>query len=113
SIGSLVKKIVADAEADAVKVKTAMLKAVAEIDGVILPEAAKYEPLLVQAANAIAPGGGAVVDTAYAWLEACAKVLDVGGAAAEQSLTNAGLDVAAIESVKGLIPQLKAAAKAA
>jgi RNA polymerase subunit RPABC4/transcription elongation factor Spt4 len=111
SAGTLVKKIVADAEADTAKVKAAMLKAVAEVDGVILPDAAKYEPLIAQAATAIAPGGAAVVDTAYAWLEACAKVIDTGGAAAEQNLLNAGLDVSAIQTVKGLIPQLKAAAK--
>lgn len=109
--GSLVSKIVADAEGAATKVKAALLKAVSEVDNVILPDAAVYEPLVAQVANAIAPGGGKVVDVAYAWLELCAKALDAGGAAAESNLANAGLDSAAIAQVKGLIPALKAASQ--
>ena len=111
SLGSVVAKLVAKAEADAVKVKNAILKAVQGVDGIVLPEAEKLEPLVAQVAGAVVPGGAAVVNTAYAWLEACAKVLDAGGAAAEQSFANAGLDVGAIQSVKGLIPHLKAAAQ--
>ena len=110
SFGDLVKKVVASAEADAVKVKNAILKAVHEVDTVVLPEADKLEPMVAQVAQAIAPGGGAIVDLAYHWLEISAKALDVGGAAVEQNLTNAGLDTAAIAQIKALIPQLKAAA---
>jgi len=112
-MSSRVAILVAKAEADAVKVKNAILKAMQEVDGVILPEAAIIEPIVAQAAAAISPGGAAIVNTVYAWFEACAKLIDAGGAAAEQNLANAGLDVAAIASVKALIPQLKAAAKPA
>ena len=64
--GSLVARIVAKAEGDAVKVKNAIVKAMQEMDDVILPEAAKLEPLIAQVAGAITPGGAAVVNTAYA-----------------------------------------------
>lgn len=110
SVGALVHKLVANAEADAVKVKNAILKAVQEVDGVVLPEAAKIEPIVAQVAQSIMPGGAAIVNVAYSWLEITAKALDAGGAAAEQNLTNAGLDSALIADIKALIPQLKAAA---
>lgn len=110
SFGSLVKNVVLKAEADAVKVKAAILKAVQEVDGVILPEATALEPLVAQVAQAIVPGGAAVVNIAYNWLEISAKALDAGGAAAEKNLLDAGLDTAAIAQIKALIPQLKAAA---
>ena len=108
--GSLVKKIVADAEASAAKVKAALLKAVTEVDTVVLPEAAAYEPLVAQVAQAIAPGGAAITNVAYSLLETVAKALDTFGSAAEANFANAGVDVAAIAQVKTLIPQLKAAA---
>jgi hypothetical protein len=111
SAGSLVAKVVAKAEADAVKVKNGIIKGMQEVDGVILPDLEKYEPLAEQLAAAVAPGGAAIVSTVYAWAEACAKVIDAGGAAAEQNFTNAGLDVTSIQSLKGLVPSLKAAAK--
>lgn len=110
STGSVVAKFIAKAEADAAKVKAAILKAVQEVDGVVLPAAEVYEPLAEQVANAITPGGGAAVAASYALLESVAKVIDAGGAAAEQNLLNAGLDTAAIAQAKALIPQLKAAA---
>lgn len=112
SSGSLVSKIVSDASAVETKVKNAIVKAMQEVDGVVLPDAAKYEPIVAQVAAAIVPQGAAVVTVAYAWLEACAKVLDAGGAAAEANFASAGVDTAAIASVKGLIPALKAASNA-
>jgi hypothetical protein len=112
-MSGLVAKLVAKADADVAKVKDAIRKAVYEVDSVVLPEAAKVEPIVAAAAEAISPGGSSIVNVAYEWLEECAKVLDSGGAATEESLTNAGLDVAAIQSVKALIPQLKATVKAA
>jgi hypothetical protein len=112
NLGEIVHKVVATAESDAAKVKSAIIKAMTEIDTVVLPEATKLEPLVQQVADAVAPGGGAIVNVAYAWLESTAKVIDAGGAAAEQNLSDAGLDVATIQAIKGLIPQLKAAATA-
>jgi hypothetical protein len=109
NLGSVIHKVVAAAEADAAKVKSALLKTVQELDGVILPEAETLQPLIEQVANAVAPGGSKVVDVAFAWLESAARVLDAGGAAAEANLANAGLDVATIAAIKGLIPALKAA----
>lgn len=112
NIGASVHKLIGIAEADSVKVKNAILKAVQEVDSVVLPEADKLEPLIAQVAKSIVPGGDVVVNTAYAGLEIIAKLLDAGGAAAEANLANAGLDVAFISQVKTLVPQLKAAAKA-
>ena len=95
----------------AAKVKAAVLKAVSEVDGVVLPEATVLEPLIDQVMNAIVPGSGAVAAIAESGLVALAKILDAGGAAAEQNLSNAGLDTALIADIKSLIPALKAAAK--
>jgi len=103
--------IVSKLEAAGAKVKDAVLKAVSEVDGVVLPDAAKLEPFAAAIAEAVVPGSSSVVVTAENVLLALAKVIDVGGAAAESNLTNAGLDTALIASVKGLIPSLKAAAK--
>lgn len=103
---NLIHKIVADAE----KVKAAFLKAMQEVDSVILPEAEKLKPLIETVAQALVPGSGKVVDLAYSWLESTAKALDAGGAAAEANLANAGLDAAAIAEIKLLIPHLKSAA---
>jgi hypothetical protein len=100
-------------EADGAKVKAAVLKAVAEVDGVIIPDAAKLEPLAAAVAEAVVPGSSAVVTVAENWLLAGAKLIDAGGAAAEANLTNAGLDVALIAQVKSLIPTLKAASASA
>lgn len=113
SLGSLVSQAIKRAEEDAIKVKNAILKAVSEVDNVVLPEVDKFEPLVAQVASAIAPGSGALINVAYAWLEAGAKLLDAGGAAVEQNLTNAGLDAQLIQQVKGIIPQLKAAGASA
>lgn len=111
SFGQRVKNAVAAAEADAIKVKNALAKAVSEIDGVVLPAAEEYQPLLDQVANSIAPGGQKIVDASFAITEAIAKLLDSGNAAVEQNLLNAGLDTAIIAQAKGLIPTLKAAVK--
>jgi len=111
NVGSVVHKAIAKAEADAVAVKNAILKAVSELDNVILPEASVLEPAVAQVAGTITPGGAAIVNVAYAWLEACAKVLDSAGAAAEGNFASAGLDSALVTQVKALVPTLKAAAK--
>lgn len=91
-------------------VKAAVLKAVSEVDDVVVPDAEKLEPTLDAVANAVAPGSAEYVDLAVSWLEDSAAALDAGGAAVEQNLANAGLDAAAIAKVKALIPTLKAAA---
>jgi hypothetical protein len=95
---------------DASKVKTAIIKAIAELDSVVLPDVEKYEPAIAQVANALVPGSGSAIDIALSWAEDCAAALDKGGAAVESNLTNAGLDTAAIQALKSLIPTLKAAA---
>lgn len=91
------------------KVKSAVVKAMTEIDGVILPEAEKLQPTLDLVAEAAVPGSSSFVNMGLALLEDTASAIDAGGAAAEANLANAGLDTAAIAAVKGLIPQLKAA----
>jgi hypothetical protein len=93
------------------KVKAGFLKVVSEVDGVILPEAEKLQPTLDLVAEAVAPGSSAFVNIAVKWLEDSVAVIDAGGAAVEQHFANAGLDTAAIASVKGLIPAYKAALK--
>lgn len=103
--------IIAKIEADALKVKSAILKAMSEVDGVILPEAEKLEPFLASLMNAVVPGAGNIAQIAENSLIALAKVIDAGGAAAESNLTNLGLDEALIADAKGLIPTLKAAVK--
>ena len=104
--------IIAKIEAAAAKVKAAILKGVAEVDGIVLPEAEKYEPFVAALMNAVVPGSGNVAQVAENSLVALAKVLDAGGEAAEASLTNLGFDTALIADAKGLIPALKAASKA-
>jgi len=94
----------------AAKVKTAVIKAVVEIDDVVLPDVEKYEPEVEAVANAIVPGSSEYINIAVSWAEDCAAALDKGGAAVESNLTNAGLDTAAIQALKSLIPTLKAAA---
>jgi hypothetical protein len=111
SFGSVWKKAVALAEADAVKVKNALATAVQEIDGVVLPAVETYQPLLEQVANQIAPGGAKFVDASYAVSEALAKLLDSGNAAVKQHLLDAGLDTSLIAQIESLVPDLKAAAK--
>jgi len=92
------------------KVKTAVIKAVVEIDDVVLPDVEKYEPEVEAVANAIVPGSSEYIQIAVSWAEDCAAALDKGGAAVESNLANAGLDTAAIQALKSLIPTLKAAA---
>jgi hypothetical protein len=102
--------VISDIEKAGSAVKAAILKAVSEVDNVILPEAEKLQPILDAVAEAVAPGSATYVALAIKWLEDSASVLDAGGSAAEANLANAGLDAAAISAVKALIPQLKAAA---
>jgi hypothetical protein len=97
---------------DASKVKTAIIKAVAELDSVVLPDVEKYAPEIEAVANVIVPGSATYVQIALSWAEDCAAALDKGGAAVESNLTNAGLDTAAIQALKSLIPTLKAVAAA-
>jgi hypothetical protein len=92
------------------KVKAGIVKVMAETDNVILPEAEKLQPLLDGVAEAVVPGSSGAVNVGLGLLEELASVIDAGGAAAENNLANAGLDVAAIAAVKSFIPQLKAAA---
>ena len=99
--------------ADVVKlgdaVKSGFLKAVSEIDTVVLPEAEKLAPTLDAVAEAIVPGSSSYVNLAVSWLESSVAALDAGGTAVESNFANAGLDTAAIAAVKGLIPAYKAA----
>jgi hypothetical protein len=106
---SVFSGIGAKIKADGEKVKAALLKAMNEVDGVILPEAEVLQPLIDTVANAAVPGSSGIVDIAMKWFEDSAGVLDAGGAAAEANLANAGYDVAAIAAIKGYIPALKAA----
>lgn len=92
------------------KVKAALLKAVTEVDDVVIPEAVKLQPELDAVADAIVPGSASYINIAVSWTEDCAAALDAGDAAVEQNLLNAGLDAAAIAQLKALIPALKAAA---
>jgi hypothetical protein len=105
AFSGVIKDLVAAGSA----VKSAILKAVGEVDKVIVPEAEKLQPTLDAVAEAFVPGSSSFVDIAVKWLEDSASALDAGGAAVEQNFANAGLDVAAIGAVKALIPQLKAA----
>ena len=97
---------------DGSKVKTAIIKAVTELDSVVLPDVEKYTPEIEAVANVIVPGSATYVAIALSWAEDCAAALDKGGAAVESNLTNAGLDTAAIQALKSLIPTLKAVAAA-
>jgi hypothetical protein len=103
--------VIAKVEAIGDKVKAAILKAMAEVDGVILPEAETLEPVLAPLLNAVVPGAGNIAQIAENVLIALAKVLDAGGAAAEANLTNLGFDQTLITQAKSLIPTLKAAVK--
>ena len=114
SVTPVVKlSLVAKLEGMGAKVKAGILKAMSEVDGVVLPEAETLEPLLAAVMNAVVPGSGNVAAVAESALVALAKILDAGGAAAESNLANAGMDTSLIADVKGLIPSLKAAASAA
>lgn len=108
---SVFSGVVADVVKAASKVKSAVLKAVSEVDNVVLPEAEKLQPTLDAIADAVAPGSQSFIDAGVSLLEEVAGVLDAGGAAAEQGLQNAGLDVAVIQKAKALIPQIKALKK--
>jgi hypothetical protein len=103
--------IIAKVEAIGEKVKAAILKAMSEVDGVVLPEAATLEPLIAGVLNAVVPGSGNIAQIAENSLIALAKVLDAGGAAAEANLANLGFDQTLIADAKALIPTLKAASK--
>jgi len=105
--------LIAKLETIGAKVKAGILKAMSEVDGVVLPEAEKLEPLIAALLNAALPGSGNVAAVAEGALVALAKILDAGGAAAEANLANAGLDTSLIADIKGLVPALKAAATAA
>lgn len=96
-------------KADGDKVKAALLKAMNELDGVVLPEAETLQPLIDAVADAAVPGSASIVDVGMKWFEDSVGVLDAGGAAAEANLANAGYDVAAIAALKSYIPTLKAA----
>lgn len=92
------------------KIKSGLLKVMSEVDGAIVPEAVKLQPLLDAVAEAAVPGSSKFVNMGTAMLEDVASAIDAGGQAAEQNLASAGLDTAAIAAAKGLIPQLKALA---
>jgi hypothetical protein len=98
--------------AEGAKFKNALVKAMGEVDSVIVPEAEKLQPTLDLVAEAAVPGSSKVVNMGMALLEDTAGVIDAGGAAAESNLANAGLDTAAIAAIKGLIPAFKAATAA-
>jgi hypothetical protein len=100
---------VAKIEGDGEKLKAAVLKAMAEVDGVILPEAATLEPFVSALMNAAVPGSGNIAAVAENSLLALAKIIDEGGAVAESNLTNLGFDTTLITDAKALIPTLQAA----
>ena len=77
--------VISKLESAGAKVKAAVLKAVAEVDGVVLPDAEKLEPFVAALMNAVVPGSGNVAAIAENSLIALAQVLDAGGAAAEAS----------------------------
>lgn len=108
---SVFSGLIKDAVSVGEKVKADVLKAISEVDGVILPEVEKIQPTLDAIANATVPGSATFVDYGVSLLEDVAAAIDKGGAAAEANLANAGLDTAAIAAIKGLIPQIKALKK--
>jgi hypothetical protein len=102
---TLVQKVEAAAE----KLKAGFLKVMQETDGIVVPEAEKWEPMAAAMLDAVLPGSGNIAQIAEDSLVALAKVIDAGGAAAEANLGSLGFDQALIASAKQLIPTLKAA----
>lgn len=105
--------LLARIEAKAAEVKAAILKGVAEVDGVVIPESEKIEPFIAPLLNQIMPGAGNVANVAEAWLVAGAKLIDTGGAAVKANLANQGFDSALIAQVESIIPTLRAASNSA
>ena len=103
--------VIAKIEALGAKVKAAVIKAMNEVDGVVLPEAEQLEPFVAALMNAAVPGSGNVAQIAENVLIAGAKVLDAGGQAAAGDLKRLGFDEGLIADIKGLIPALKVAVK--
>jgi hypothetical protein len=98
--------VLAKALAVAEKVKADVVKAAAAVDGVVV-KLQGDEPEIAAVVNAAVPGASTYVDLGLSALESLASVLDAGGAAAEQNLTNSGLDTTLIAKIKGVIPAIK------
>lgn len=100
------KGVFADLVKGAEAFKAEFLKLAGEAPGAL----AKIEadaPILSEVTSAIFPGSATVIATGTALAESVADVIEAGGDAAVQNLTNAGLDVAAINQVKSLVAQTK------
>lgn len=111
---SLFSSIATDAEKVFDDLKSGIAKAVGELPKI---EAAvvKDAPEVIALAGVVSPSLAAFltakVPVANSLLEGVASVLSAGGAAAETSFLNAGLDSAIITSVKALVPTFQALAK--
>lgn len=88
------------------KVKAEVVKAASDVDGVLVKVEADA-PEIEAVANAFVPGASSFVTLGISVLEGLASVLDSGSAAAEQNLTNAGLDSSLIAAVKAQIANIK------
>ena len=102
SFSGVIAKVVAAAE----KVKSGLVKAVQDVDGVVV-KLAGDAPEIAAVVNAAVPGAGNFVTLGITALEQLASVLDAGGAAAESNLKNAGLDETFIAAIKAEIANIK------
>jgi hypothetical protein len=88
------------------KVKAAVLKAVSEVDGVASKLSADA-PEIEAVAAAVSPDASKYASMGVSLVEQVASVLDAGGDAAAQNLTNAGLDSTLIADIKAEIANIK------
>ena len=100
------KGVLVKAEAIAEKVKADVAKAANDVDGAAI-KLANDAPELEAIANAIEPGAGNFIVLGLSLVESVADILDAGSAAAQQNLTNSGLDAALIAQVKAQIANIK------
>jgi hypothetical protein len=76
---------------------------------VIEKEIAGVEPEVVALASLVVPNAAAIATAANTVLEAVASALSASGSAAEQNFLNAGVDQAAIDAAKAVVPAFQAA----
>jgi hypothetical protein len=104
---------IADLKADAAKVKAAIIKVASEAPAVVAKIEAD-EPKVAALIGLIYPSIDEFEPAANAVLTSVLNLLSSGSAAVEQNLLNAGLDQAAINAAKAILPaakQLQAAKK--
>jgi hypothetical protein len=104
---------IAEVKAAAEKVKADIVKVAAEAP-IIVQKIEGEEPEVAALVSLVVPGIAQFEPAANAVLESVLNLLESGSAAVEQNLLNAGLDQAAINAAKAILPaakQLKAAKK--